>query len=209
MKTEPIKYSDEELWRRLKAGDKQSFNLLFTRHYSQLYYYGFKIISDSEYVKENIQEIFMRIWETRESLANVMNVKSYLLVSLRRLLLTNKIKTRRGIELVSSDGLEFHFDENEFEKHQEVSDHVRTTLLTAVNSLTKKQREIVMLFFFHELGYKEISQVMDMSVQAARNLMYRTLINLRETLGPKSLNTLKDNFFLLFSLISFKKDEII
>ena len=75
--------------------------------------------------------------------------------------------------------------------------------------MTKKQREIVMLFFYHELSYKEIAQVLEMGVQAARNLMYRTLIHLRESIGEKSLNALKNNFILLFSQFPSKKNGII
>jgi len=207
--TELLEQTDKDLWQNLKNGDKNCFNQLFTKYYSELYYFGFKIVADPEFVKENIQEVFIRIWETRESLGNVNNLRSYLFVSLRRRLLADKEKVKRSRKIETTDEYSFHFAENEFEQHREVSDEVRSTLLSAVNSLTTKQREIVMLFFYHELSYKEISQVMEIGIQAARNLMYRTLIHLRESLGEKSLNSLRKNFFLLFSPISLKKDEII
>jgi len=206
---ELLKYTDKDLWQNLKRGDKNCFNQLFTKYYSQLYFFGFKIVADPEFVKENIQEVFIRIWETRESLGNVDNMKSYLLVSLRRRLLVNKLKVKRNDVIETAEEYAFHFAENEFIKHREVSDEVRSTLLAAINSLTKKQREIIMLFFYHELSYKEISQVMEIGIQAAHNLMYRTLIHLRKSLGEKSLNSLRNNFVLLFSPISFKKDGII
>ncbi len=201
--------TDKDLWQNLKHGDKHCFNELFKRYYSQLYYYGLKIVSDPDFVKENIQEVFIRIWETRQSLGNADNIKSYLLVSLRRRLLTAKLKIRPSVDIEKIEEYAFHFEVNEFEKHQEVSAEVREKLLTAINSLTKKQREIVMLFFYHELSYKEIAQVLEMGVQAARNLMYRTLIHLRESIGEKSLNALKNNFILLFSQFPSKKNGII
>lgn len=188
-------------WKALKAGDKLCFNFLFRKYYSKLYYYGIKIMPDSDIVKESIQEVFMRVWETRANLADVANVKSYLIVSVKRMVLVQKEKAnnKNNVKISSSESNSFLFDINEFEKHEEISDEVRQVLLTAVNSLTKKQRELIMLFFYQELSYSEISSVLEISIQATRTLMYRTLIHLRESIGEKSINTMKNiifNFFL-------------
>lgn len=200
---------DKSLWLDLKAGDKRSFNQLFRKYYSELYFYGIKIFPDSDFVKECIQEVFIRVWETSARLADVENVKSYLIVSVRRMILVQKGKDKgkHNIEIGQAENYSFFFDVNEFEKHEEISDEIRHVLLTTINSLTKKQRELIMLFFYHELSYSEIAQVLEISIQAARNLMYRTLIHLRESIGEKSLNSMKNMFFLLFSSVLVKKVE--
>ncbi|HZL10330.1 MAG TPA: sigma-70 family RNA polymerase sigma factor [Prolixibacteraceae bacterium] len=200
---------DKVLWHNLKAGDKHCFNRIFRKYYSELYYYGIKIFPAPDFVKECIQEVFIRVWETRKSLAEVENVKSYLIVSVRRMILVQKgkDKTAHNIEIGQAENYSFFFDVNEFEKHEEISDEMRQTLLTAINSLTKNQREMIMLFFYHELTYPEIAQIFEISIPAARNLMYRSLIHLRETIGEKSLNTMKNMFFLLFPSVSVKKME--
>ena len=200
---------DKVLWQDLKAGNTSCFNWLFRKYYSELYYYGMKIFPDSDFVKECIQEVFIRVWETRGSLADVENIKSYLIVSVRRMILVQKGKDkgRHNIEIEKAENYSFLFDVNEFKKHEEISDEIRQVLLAAINSLTKKQRELIMLFFYHELSYHEIAQVLEISIQAAHNLMYRTLIHLRESIGKKSLNSMKNMFFLLFSTVSVKKME--
>lgn len=199
---------DKALWQDLKAGDKRSFNQLFRKYYSELYYYGIKIFPDSDFVKECIQEVFIRVWETSARLADVENVKSYLIVSVRRMILQKgKNKDKYNIEIGQAENYLFFFDVNEFEKHEEISDEIRHVLLAAINSLSKKQRELIMLFFYHELSYSEIAQALEISIQATRNLMYRTLIHLRESIGEKSLNSMKNMFFLLFSSVLVKKVE--
>ncbi|MBK5260999.1 MAG: sigma-70 family RNA polymerase sigma factor [Peptostreptococcaceae bacterium] len=200
---------DKVLWQEFKAGNKRCFNQLFRKYYSGLYYYGIKIFPDSDFVKECIQEVFIRVWETRGSLADVENVKPYLIVSVRRMILVQKKKNKgkHNIEIEQAENYSFFFDVNEFEKHEEISDEIRQTLLTAINSLTKKQCELIMLFFYHELSYTEIAQILEISIPATRNLMYRTLIHLRESIGEKSLNSMKNMFFLLFSSVSVKKME--
>jgi len=199
---------DKALWRNIKAGDKHCFNHLFRSYYSELYYYGFKIFPDPDFVKECIQEVFIRIWETRQSLADVENVKAYLIVCLRRMILVQKKKNKhnQAVEVRQLENSTFFFDVNEFEKHEEIPDEIRRVLLTAINSLTVKQRELIMLFFYHELPYSEIAQITGISIQAVRNLMYRTLIHLRESIGEKSLKSMNNLFFLLFSSIAVKKN---
>ena len=200
---------DNVLWHDLKKGDKRCFNQLFRKYYSELYYYGIKIFPDPDFVKECIQEVFIRVWETRKSLAEVENVKSYLIVSVRRMILVQKgkAKDKHNIEIGQAENYSFFFDVNEFEQHEEISDEIRQFLLKAINALTKNQREMIMLFFYYELTYPEIAQILGISIPAARNLMYRTLIHLRESIGEKSLNSMKNIFFLLFSSISVKKIE--
>jgi len=196
-------YEDKDeiaIWQKIKAGDKQCFNQLFRKYYSELYYYGIKIFIDPDFVKECIQEVFIRIWETRERLSDVENVKAYLIVSVRRMILVKKGKAKHKqiVEVGPLENSISFFDINEFEKHEEISDEVRQALLEAINSLTTRQRELIMLFFYHELSYLEISQVMDISIQAVRNLMCRTLIHLRKSIGAKSLKSMNNLFLLLF-----------
>jgi len=55
--------------------------------------------------------------------------------------------------------------------------------------------------------YPEISDILEISVQAARNLMYRTLIHLRESIGEKSMDSMKKILFILFIGSYSKKIE--
>ncbi len=192
---------DQVLWINIKAGGESYFNLLFKRYYSELYYYGIKITPVPDFVKECIQEVFIRIWETRKSLGDVKNVKSYLIVSVRRMILSKKkdVKEKQVIEIGHAENSPFLFVANEFVKQEEISDEVRQVLLSAINSLTAKQRELVMLFFYHGLSYTEISQVIGVNLQSVRNLMYRTLIKLRKSVGKKIAKSMNNLVFFLFS----------
>ena len=197
---------DKTLWDNLRAGNKNAFNDLFRKFYSELFYYGVKITPNADLVEECIQEVFIRIWETRLNLSDVKNIKSYLLISLRRLVLLKKEKEKKysKLDIDSAEKYSFLFEENEFEKHKEIQEEVRTVLLDAINLLTKKQRELIMLFFFHELSYPDIAQVMDISVPSVRNLMYRTLVRLRDVIGTDSISAMQNILFFFFSSKALK-----
>lgn len=197
------------LWQNFKTGDKLSFNSLFRRYYSELYYFGIKRFPYQDIVKDSIQEVFIRIWETRGCLSDVQNVKSYLIVCLRRNIIAQNAKNKKkvNVEIGQAENYSFFFDVNEFEKHEKISTEIRHVLLLAINSMTKQQRELILLFFYHKLNYSEIAQVMEISIPAVRNLMYRSLIHLRESIGEKSLNSMKSLFFSLFFSLSVKKEK--
>ncbi|MGE4586639.1 MAG: RNA polymerase sigma factor [Mangrovibacterium sp.] len=200
--------TDHDLWQKLKTGDKSCFNLVFRKYFSELYYYGLRIVPDEELVRECIQEVFIRIWETRSRLAEVVNVKAYLIVCLRRMILAGKknVDKQMAVRLGTMDSSAFFFDLNEFERHEEISDEVKTILLHAVNALTVKQRELIVLFFYHGLSYEEIAKVTGITVPAVRNLMCRSLSSLREKLDGKSAEWISNQFFMLFSSVKSKKN---
>ena len=49
-----------------------------------------------------------------------------------------------------------------------------------LDGLTPRQREIIYLRFLHQMDYKEIAVIMNLSEQAARNLTHRAMDKLRK-----------------------------
>jgi RNA polymerase sigma factor (sigma-70 family) len=80
----------------------------------------------------------------------------------------------------------------------EISNEIKNKLSAAINSLPPKQKEIIYLKFEEELGYLEISEILKISIESARKLLYRALISLRSIVEPKA--------FLTFFLVLFKKE---
>src|SRR5690554_3354444 len=88
--------SDEECWSLLKDGCKSSFETLYFRHYDKLYDYAVSFCGDPELAEDQIQSLFLKIWERRDSLPHVEFVKTYLWTSLRRSLIDEKRKQFRA-----------------------------------------------------------------------------------------------------------------
>lgn len=56
-----------------------------------------------------------------------------------------------------------------------------------MDSLTERQKEIIYLRFVHDMSIDEISQIMDINTQSARNLISRSLQKLRENIATASI----------------------
>lgn len=69
--------SDKELISSISRGDKDAFNVLYRRHWADLYKFAFFILRDKDACKDIIQDVFIWVWEHRERL-EMQSPKSYL-----------------------------------------------------------------------------------------------------------------------------------
>ncbi|MCL3781365.1 sigma-70 family RNA polymerase sigma factor [Prolixibacteraceae bacterium JC049] len=190
-------------WKALKSGQKHALALLFKKYYKLMTTYGNQMVFDSDIVKDAIQELFLNIWNRKGHLGDVYNVKSYLLLSLRRQLLQQK-KYQSQIEndyLDDTKNNRFSFDESQFVENKEVSKVVKKELIAALNQLSSKQREIVFLRFYQELTYKEIGELLSINEQSVKNNMQRILKKMRRAVSFHDGDIQVDS--ILFSLFMY------
>lgn len=62
----------------LARGDEKAFQSLFIDYYPALVSFGTKYIASKEAVEDLVQDVFVRIWETRESLGEIEDLSAYL-----------------------------------------------------------------------------------------------------------------------------------
>lgn len=198
------------IWDKMKSGDEKSLSEIFTLYYIDLYKYGIKIFDLPDLVKDSIQDVFMRIWEKRETIGDVQNPKAYLISSVRRKLFANKEIRADEIsdELLKNEGKQnFSFSTNEFIEIEEISQQIRNSLVAAINNLPERQRELVFLRFYYNLKYLEIAKIMEVNEQTVRNLMQRTLSNLRAKIDRnlwEGIDYMDDLLLTLFILFQKK-----
>ena len=93
-------------------------------------------------------------------------------------------KARSQKIVVNEDGsFDFSFDLNYtiddqlfLTQDQGLSDEVYRML----KGLTGRQKEIIYLRFIHEMSFDEISEIMEINIQSARNLLARSMEKLRK-----------------------------
>lgn len=198
------------VWDKMKSGDENSLSVIFTFYYSDLYKYGIKIFDLPEFVKDAIQDVFLRIWEKRNTIGDVQNPKAYLISSVRRKLFANKEPYSNEIsdELLKNEGKEnFSFSPSDFMEIEETSQQIQNSLVRAINDLPERQRELVFLRFYYNLRYTEIGRIMEVNEQTVRNLMQRALSNLRNRIDRKlweGIDNIDDLLLTLFLLFQKK-----
>jgi RNA polymerase sigma-70 factor (ECF subfamily) len=65
---------------KVAAGNEQAFTELFHRWQSFLATHIYRITESRELAEEIVQDVFLKIWQTRETLSEIQSFKSFLLV---------------------------------------------------------------------------------------------------------------------------------
>lgn len=171
--------SEKKLWNDLRNGDKRALEIIYTTYFSELYRYGRRFSIDESTVEDCIQELFIEIWNRRERLSETDAIKPYLFISLKRNIIrsTKKIRKITDVEIQ-----EYHFEAelaiDQILIQAEISEAQKNTLQVAFAELSTRQKEILYLKYYAELEYEEITEIMDLNYQSARNLVSRALAKL-------------------------------
>lgn len=133
---QPIIPNEDPCWQSFLQGDENSFTYFHRLHYNDLYFYGLKIVSDEDQVKNAIQELFLHLWKNRQCLDPVHSVKHYLLSAFRRHLyrLLDKEKQQKRFAH-SSEANRFAFSAEDIIVEQETETLTRSLLAQALNQL--------------------------------------------------------------------------
>lgn len=177
------KETDGFYWNKLRNGDKKALFNLYNALYFHLIRYGLKLCGDDELVKDSVNQIFLNIWDKKEKLPEVLNVKSYLFSVLRNIILdehSNKVKIGSAIEKkLNEDSL----DELSYEEiliKVQSDEELRAKLRNAIQKLTPKQIELIQLKFFEGLSYEQIAEKTSQSIKTSYNTIYDAVKTLRK-----------------------------
>ena len=180
----------EELWNSFRQGSRDAFARIYQEQVDNLYHYGVHLCGDEELVRDCLQELFHDLWQSREHLtAQLLNIRYYLLSSLRRRLLRTQERDRRFRAETTEIPFDFELipsQEHTIIQDEKVQEQVKQ-LHAALNALPRRQREAIYLRFFHELSYQEVADMMSMKVDSVYNIISKAISVLKKTLPPAVL----------------------
>lgn len=190
--------SDSQLWDLLKKGDVNAYEEIFKSHYQLLTNYGLKLNRDKEEVKDCLQVLFSTLWERRAHLGPCNSIRSYLLASVRRLILKRLSEKSKLVEL-DPKKLKFYV-ELSAETHLIIDQTAKkriALLQQAIEQLPERQKEALYLKFYGDESFADIATTMDISTRAVYKLIYKALDNLSEQMNTSSsdISSLLSIFF--------------
>ncbi len=196
-------FTDEkELYQRLKEGDERAFNTLFQKYYSSMCHFARQFLNDSEMAEETVQDMFVRIWEKRESLNIESSVKHYLFRSVRNQCL-NQIqhqKIRKQYASMVKESAHQDIDPDQYYLEVDLLKRIEKS----IDALPVKRQEIFRLSREQGMKYKEIAEELKISVKTVEAQMGLALKHLREDLKEFSNHLVTLFLFLKKSHIGNK-----
>ena len=179
------KDTDLILWAQLKDGDIDALGGLYDLFIDELFSYGVQFCADKTVVMDSIHDVFLNLYKYRKNLANTDQVKYYLFRSLKNQIISALKGELLDQAFVFNDDVYINKYSNSIEEEiieTEFNNEQTYKLSKAINSLSKKQRKGLFLRFTEERDYEEIAQIMNVSVQTSRTLVYRAIKTLRKNM---------------------------
>lgn len=174
--------SHMEIWAQLKSGNHQALLALYNKHYLGLTNYGLKLTQNRELTNDCITQVLLRLWDKRNELPAVENVRSYLLTCLRRelfneLRLESSRTARYRALQKESDQTELPYDE--YIIRVQTNKVLKDKLAKAMAKLTDREKELLQLKFFEDFDYDEIAFRCGISKRTAYNIIHHAIKTLK------------------------------
>jgi RNA polymerase sigma factor (sigma-70 family) len=195
----PVTSSCPDLWLSFREGSEEALRLLMKQFYGTMYNYGCKFSKNDAFIKDCIQDVFIGLWQYRQTMSLPLNTKAYLLTAVRRKMFTNK---PNGMMLPledDADGVYLFSIEPSPEMiliEEEALLAESRVIAELLGQLSARQREVIYLKFYQGLSRDEIASVMGISDQSVSNLLQKAIHTLRK-LYPSKLAFLSLLAFLL------------
>lgn len=194
-------YSDQQLWRLLKSGDKLAFEMIYRRYVRSLYREISKRVDNLDIAEDLTQDIFLTLWEKRETYQPKGDIFPYLYgMAMNRVLnyyRKNKVQPK-FIEIWEnlSDDLSDTSEPPAAFLHTQ-SEEMESLVADTISSLPTRMLQVYQLRYEKELSVAEIAKTLSTSP----NTVHNQLKTIRKRVSEALKNTsylLSLSYFLLY-----------
>ncbi len=174
--------SGTDLLKRLQRNDSGALAALMGLYYDDLHNYGARFTTDEALVKDCIQEIFISLWQRRETADTILSPKFYLLRAIKNKILKSLHKNNHTAFPNKEYDFSYELSIEQIIIEKQVSEEKVQKLRKTLELLSKKQKEIIYLKYYHHLDHTQIAELMNVTRQTVYNLLHETLHKLRSLL---------------------------
>ena len=180
------KLTDEELMLRFQNGDEDSYSELVERYKNKLMNHIFYYMKDRESAEDIVQDTFVRVYLNKDKYKEIAKVSTWIYtiaINLAKTALSRSGKMN-SFSITGKDG------ENDYEikdKHSStdrdvLKNELSDIIMSSIDSLEEKFREIVMLRDIDEMSYEEIAALLQIPTGTVKSRLNRARLNLRDAI---------------------------
>jgi RNA polymerase sigma-70 factor (family 1) len=156
-------------YRIARLDDQQAYRELYTSLYSYLFGFAKTIVQSRESAEEVVSDVFIKLWERRKELEKIENLKIYLYVATRNIAFNYLDKQKRN-STNSIDDVEAEFTSIDFDPEQLlITADMLALIQKAIDQLPPKCKIIFKLAKEDGLKYREVAEVLNISVKTVEN----------------------------------------
>ncbi|HLP94855.1 MAG TPA: RNA polymerase sigma-70 factor [Saprospiraceae bacterium] len=174
--------SEQQLLSALRFGHEDALRQIFNRHYPLLLSDIYRLVQDESTCEDLAQELFVDLWNKRESLDIHTSLRAYLKRAAVNKTL-NYLKSQKRFQYEEADDLNNMADHSDRDiRQKESQESLEKVLHAAIDTLPEKCRLVFNLSRFEQLSHKEIAEKLGISVKTIENQITKAMKVLREAL---------------------------
>ncbi len=144
------------------------------RNSQRLYVIAFSYLQSKDDAEDVLQNTFLKLWNSNKDFESDEHIDKWLTK-----VCINDCKNVFALPFRKHKSLEDEYDLSTFDKYFNID------LYNAVLSLNKKERLVVMLFYYNDLPIKEISALAGIKESTVKSLLKRSREKLKQRLGDE------------------------
>lgn len=158
------------------------FEALFHTYYKNLCRFSFRIVRDKEKAADVVQSCFINFWQKRDTVTIHVSFKSYLF----RSVYNRSINAYNESKKTAYEQLSVLEEVSSSQAHDPLlqlqAQEMEKKIARAIGSMPEGCRTVFLLSREEQLSYKEIAEMLEISIKTVENQMGKALRILREHL---------------------------
>jgi RNA polymerase sigma-70 factor (family 1) len=171
---------EEKIWRSIQQKDGQAFENYYKEHYKIFFLAACNYLRDASLAQEIVNDVFIRLWETADTIRIESSLKSYIYRSIINASLNALDRSKREQQNQKELGRR---PENTLELRGLEEDELKIRLYKAIDQLPEQCRKVFRMSRFEELRQQEIADRLGISIKTVKNHITHALKQLNKVLG--------------------------
>ena len=143
----------------------KEFNIQTLAVKDKVFRFAKKLLNNHEDAQDIVQDLFERLWKMRDDLSNYQNVEAFSIRIVKNLCLDKlKHEKQKTQKLKVVHATQKSFDDYDTMEHKDVSDQIKKM----IQNLPEKQKMILHLRDVEGMDYSEITEILEMDINAVR-----------------------------------------
>lgn len=179
--TGEILQNEKDIVLGIIQGNQESFRSLYDAYAERVYYFAFKFLKSSEKAEDITQEVFIKLWETRERLDPENSLNAYIFTITRNSLFN--VHRKKLNELAYLDSLKHVFQSSDSGTEQDFQlNELQQEIDRCLADLPPQRKKVFTLSRYEGLSHREISLKMGIAEKTVAAHMRLALQAFRKAL---------------------------